>query len=740
MKRTPAEDVLRAPGLTMQRRGRFVEINTHRTPEQQAQLLAAITEARPRMRAEIEQATQRLEQLLHKYTSFDLVGHLWLTHGLFDIETYKETEATHRPHFVEHATMLQLKDSSYQLTSELFVDRMDIALGEELLTKIFDATMMFYVTEKADPTRTTSSTELSEFRLRTLLREMTIGPPAYPQHWSALLSGLFEPPHVAAKLEETLGFDLSGALKCIDGISALMAVVLLERPTEALKQYESMKTQLTNYMKTQKFDGKPEDKAMFDVLRNMRQKERNRTMKSMAASWVTVAISDSISFTGDGLSEQTGLSKETASRFLDAFSLAFGSTPPDYVLPSPIPAIRYRPIAKLDARHFCPVPSNLPWALKEQFETALKTRTDWELYQKHRAHFLVDAGVKAIAAMLPGCQAFQNLTYVADNQPTELDGLVLFDRYALLIEGKAGSFAAAGRRGAPSSIARSLRDLVADPTEQAIRASEYIRHTDRPVFSTSDARQVSIDRTHTKDICLITLTLDSLDVFTPDLQQLRAAGVLQSGDLPWAVCLTDLWAISELVTSPSEFIHFLRWRLAVSSANSVSAGSDELNWFAIYLKEGPEFIHVPAGFDHLTYTSYTDDIDAYFYHRSGHRQTFAERPSQAIPASFRALLASLEHNQPQDFTMVTEFLLDLSFSARAELGDRLALFASPKNNAESLTFADTDRVVVLLRGPRSQKELADLAGRHSSLHKSVLTLVVDPTARHVLGWMLRSAV
>src|SRR5271156_5529852 len=46
------------------------------------------------------------------------------------------------------------------------------------------------------------------------------------------------------------------------------------------------------------------------------------------------------------------------------------------------------------------------------------------------------------------------------------------------------------------------------------------------------------------DICPITLTLDSLDVFTSDLHRLRAAGVLQEGDLPWAVCLTDLWAIS----------------------------------------------------------------------------------------------------------------------------------------------------------------------------------------------------
>jgi hypothetical protein len=288
-------------------------------------------------------------------------------------------------------------------------------------------------------------------------------------------------------------------------------------------------------------------------------------------------------------------------------------------------------------------------------------------------------------------------------------------------------------------MAHDLRELVADPAEQAIRALGYIRRTDRPVFVTLDGKHVSIDKAHTRDICPITLTLDSLDVFTPDLQRLRAAGVLQPGDLPWALCLSDLWAISELVTSPSEFTHFLRWRMAVYSVKSVSAGSDELNWFAVYLKEGPEFVRVPAGFDHLSYTSYTDDMDAYFYHRSGHRQTFAQRPSQPIPTSLRALIDSLEHDQTYGFTRVTEFLLDFSFSVRADLGDRLTQFASPKNNAETLTFADTHHVVVLLRGGRSQKELDDQAARHSSLHKNVLILAVDPTGRNVLGWTLKSA-
>src|SRR5450432_123506 len=122
MKRTPPDDVFRRPGLTIRRRGRFVEINTHRTPAQQHQLLAAVGESRVKMQADMERATQEFEELLHKYTSFNLVGHLWLRHGIFDMESYKEIESTLPPHFVEHAAMLQLKDARYELTSELLID------------------------------------------------------------------------------------------------------------------------------------------------------------------------------------------------------------------------------------------------------------------------------------------------------------------------------------------------------------------------------------------------------------------------------------------------------------------------------------------------------------------------------------------------------------------------------------------------------------------------------------------
>ncbi len=688
------------------------------------------------MRAEIEAATKALEELLHKYTSLDLVGHLWLKHGIFNPEVYKETDSTVRPHFVEHVTMLQLKDVQYELSSEILVDPADVVSAEELLDKIFQITTIFYASEAADPSRAAPLTALDEFRFATLLREMMVGLPAYPQHWRILLSGLFESPRVAAKLRDTCGFDLKGAITCVEAIQEVMATMLFGRPAVARKQYENMKNQLARYMKTQKFDGENEHKEIFDKLRNMKQKERNRCLKSFAAAWVTVALSDTLSFTRDTLSQKGGLSKETVSSFLDMFSLPFGSTQSDYIWPSPTPSIRLQPIVKMDARYFCPAPGNLTWAIKSQFEEALKNGSDWQAYQKHRADYLVAEGVKALATMLPGCEVNKNVMYVADNKRAELDGLILFDRYAFLIEGKAGTFTPAGRRGAKPSITRSLEDLVADPAQQAIRAANYMRNIDQPVFDRRDGMQITINKRRITDICPITLTLESLDVFTTDLRRLREAGILDQADLPWSVCLTDLWAISELISSPSQFTHFLRWRLAAHTSGNVSVGPDELNWLAIYLREGPEFLRIPVGFDRVTYASYTDDFDAFFHHQGGYRRAAADRPNQPLPVSFRAILASLEDRRSEGFTIATEFLLDLNFSERAELSQQVIRFtAAKKKPEEMLKFETADRAVVVLRGPRSREAL--IAARHFSTRSRVLVLALegDPD-QCVTAWAL----
>src|ERR1035437_2674721 len=154
MKKQVPDGEFRAPGLTMKRHGRFTEIQTHRTAEEQARLRKRMWESRPLILNKVQKTTDELLALIRKYTSFDLVNNLWLRQSLFNPNEYQESQSTQRPHFVEHATMLQLREPAHEITPELFVNAEDITRAEELLTQIFDSTVHYYMSEAANPDRT----------------------------------------------------------------------------------------------------------------------------------------------------------------------------------------------------------------------------------------------------------------------------------------------------------------------------------------------------------------------------------------------------------------------------------------------------------------------------------------------------------------------------------------------------------------------------------------------------------
>jgi hypothetical protein len=743
MNKSKPDDVFEGPGFTMKRYGRSIDIQTHRTPEQQAHLLKAIWESRPGLIQRAQSATDALCDLIRKYSSFDLVLHLWLQNSLFDPDNYKETESTQRPHFVEHATMLQLKDASPTVTGEIVVLPDDIVRASNLLGDIFQLTVEYYGAEAANPELSGSPpSALDELRRRTLLREMMIGPPAYTHHWLAVLEGLFGPPHISSYLTQACGFDLSDAFSCYRAVAALIDEILTERSRTARNSEEQIKKQLKEYMETGKFEGELEHKAMFDAIRNMRSKERKRSISSISRHWVTVALADVLSFTPATLASKAGVSEQNASQFLDAFSLPFGSTKADYVIPAPLPTVRVRPVINLGDKFLCPLPFNFIWAIKPRFEEALKQSNRWNSYQKHRGSFLVSEGLKSISKLLPGSQVYESLTYpIGPSERAELDALILFDRYVFLLEAKGGEFGAA-RRGGKEGIKRGLADLVGDPLEQGARAWDYIRKNEQPDFLAKDGKQVVLDKRRHTDISIITLTLDSLDVFTPEIHRLRETGVLGQHDLPWAVCLTDLMAVSEILQSPGEFTHFLRWRRAIGKAGDVSAGTDELNWLAIYLKEGPKLLKVPDGYSNLSFTSYTDDFDAFFLYEGGFRTQPASRPAQPIPASVRELLSATESSGIPGFTMVTETLLDLNFEEREQLAERLRQMSKERPGDPELFKLDTTSLSVrLIRGQRTPEQLQSKIDDSCPLHTRVLLIAMDFTpALRLFGWFVRDAV
>jgi hypothetical protein len=334
-----------------------------------------------------------------------------------------------------------------------------------------------------------------------------------------------------------------------------------------------------------------------------------------------------------------------------------------------------RPIVNLGEKYFCPAPHLLIWAIKPSFEEVLRKHSSWEAYQQARASFLISETVKLFRKMLPGLTVEISLFYPisAEGLEAELDALIIFDRYVFVIEGKAGSRKRAHK---DEAVRARIDELVGRSSRQAIRARDYLRDTPNPVLRRADGTAVDIDKIQTKELVPLSVSRDSLDSFTSELNEL--ALIADLGEPVWAVCLTDLRVIAEIVSRPSEFTHFLRWRVALGGKTDVVGDRDEINWLAVYLREGLKPPKAPEGNDVLMFQSYTDAFDAYFLHKHGDRTRQEPRPMQEIPTLMGKLLDAIENSALPGFTEAAEFILDCTFEQRRQLSqamDKLALLS-----------------------------------------------------------------
>jgi len=467
---------------------------------------------------------------------------------------------------------------------------------------------------------------------------------------------------------------------------------------------------------------------MFDRLRNMGARQAKRNLRNTLFAWIHVALGTVLSFTVDDIAALARVGVQGARAFLSEVSVNFGATPAHDVLPSPVNILHARPVIQYESSHFCPAPHLLPWSIKPLFERLLAKTPSWNAYQKQRSSYLVSTALKYITDLLPGAASYQSLSYpLKEGGETELDGLVLFDRYAFLVEGKAGTLSAAARRGGQLKIKSQLEALVGDAIDQVVRASEYVRGNDSPVFRLGTGAVVTLDKTRFSEQVLVTVTLEALDIFTAEMHQLRKIGAVTGRELAWSVALTDLRCISEIISRSFEFTHFMRWRRSIIADTSLSGGKDELNWLAIYLKEGPMLPAAPADYDFRQFTSYTDDFDAYFLYKEGSRTAPAARPEQPLPRPMDRLCDALISERAYGFTEPGEYLLDLSFDERKDFAQKLVelAFTEKKRRRAEFVLETNSSVVRVVARNLSETDLnAEAKAIRDRTGKRVLVLGV----------------
>jgi len=308
----------------------------------------------------------------------------------------------------------------------------------------------------------------------------------------------------------------------------------------------------------------------------------------------------------------------------------------------------------------------LPGAMSRDVDALLESRllAGNPGFSKQRAKTLDRLAVEYLGRLLPGAATYSNLHY----EGTELDGLVLFDRTAMVVEGKGSGISVQGQRGDTARLLRDIENAVEDAWRQGSRAREYLLRKGDAVFTNEHGTEVlRIPSGGVRDVIIVNPTLHELAGFAQQLPRLRAVGLFAAGEYPWSVFINDLRVIAETCENAAVFLHYLVWRNRLPLGDRITV-TDEIDlWGSCLFCE--RFTGLQGG-GRMIIGNASTDFDAYYDGLAG-RGPKREPPRKFLPDSARAFVSRLADTRPPGWREATGVCLDLSIPELAFVDTKL---------------------------------------------------------------------
>ena len=312
----------------------------------------------------------------------------------------------------------------------------------------------------------------------------------------------------------------------------------------------------------------------------------------------------------------------------------------------------------------------------------------WERYLDVRSRFVEEEATRMLSGILPGSRSWTRLAWRSDTTQGDLDGLVACDDVAFRLQAKSGRISESARRGSQDRILKELKEQIGEAFEQHQRLAESLAESrceaigiePQPCAALSSPVQVEV-----------IVTLDQIGPWSAEHHKLRDALSLDpSRPMPWIISLMDLMVVGDLVQG-TEFLDFLFRRFKLEAFEKVGA-HDEIDWLGRYISDG---LHFDPYFssdeppDVLTVGSHTEDIDTWYFSRSGTIEREKPKPRQPLPPNLRNLIERLQNERPPHWLMGSVCLLMGDDEGREQLDNTYIRLSSNPEQREAdttLTF------------------------------------------------------
>jgi len=625
---------LLAKSFKDERAGQHLLTRSGLTAEEHDELLALREQAHADFRNELMAATAALRERLRQGDPLHSVAVIQATNLMSTWGGYYEPTEHGGENVVELVASLIASQPPGANLEALSAGLMQQVHDE--IRRILDLLFLVNFTYRRD-----DDAEVAALRFTGAMHWMNIRGNSFGDHDRELAEAVFAP--FERWMLETYGFAVADVIKVGDAVEALCT----QSVNDLLRHARKFADGVFRYLgKRQALP--PEVRANAST-----RGEREDAARYAFIDVFFSGVCQATTFTLDDLCTQSPeLPRDRASAVLRELSIGVGTVDPSSYtgLFDPSPLVE-RPFLQQGDRYMLPVPGMLVRDVFAVLDARLMHGTQG--YSRSRAKTLDRLAVELLARMLPDATTYTGLHYGEH----ELDGLVLFEDMAFVVEGKGSALSFQAKRGDVGRLVNEIRRSVEEALEQGIRARDFILAPGESVFFDDQGTEVlRLPEGTISEVQVVNPTIHELAGHGSQLARFRSSGLFPDGELPWSVYINDLRVIAETCENPAVFIHYLVWRARLPLGEQVIV-TDELDLWGAYLL-GERFPPLDKNGIHHIGNS-TTDFDAYYDGLQG-RGPKREAPRKFLEEPARSFVARMAAERPPGWQGAAAVILDLS--------------------------------------------------------------------------------
>jgi len=401
----------------------------------------------------------------------------------------------------------------------------------------------------------------------------------------------------------------------------------------------------------------------------------------------------SMTFTADDVTVHGGLDAQVASSILQRFSITPGELEKhSYRSALDLCPFSQRPFLRSGDEYVLPIAGQALRSPLDVFEHPLLAT--WNKFSKHRADVVDALALRLLVDGLTGCESFGPGAYYEFDDGDglrryETDGIVVFEGWVLIVEGKANSLSRQSHRGDLPRLGRDIAESLRSAWNQCARVQRYLTSSSGVTFENERGnRSFTVAGVEADRILFVNPMLHTLGAFAFEMPRLESLVEFESEGVPWPTLITDLRVITELAR-PAELLHYLRWRSRLPLGDGMHV-VDELDIFGSYLFGGIGGPN-PDTQSLVSFASSTTDFDEYYFGLEAGGTP--EPPRRVLGDWLEGVLDDLDESRPAGWLKRSFQILDLTLTEAALLTS-FAETVAPQNIGSEDWYAERHGDVV----------------------------------------------